>query len=387
MIKLAKKLLLLILVGSQLQLTSQNNTFTFNINGAVPLGFESCLNTAGLKWSQYLKINVPVKVNVFVVESVLLPFSGITFANGRQNFANAPHSNYMYVTSLANQIAGVETNPGEYDMDIYFNISTYFYYGTGKPNSSQSDFITTAMHEIGHGLGFYSAGYVNASNIGSFGNIPASAISPATTSFPWRGQDGVPTIYDKYLVLQSQNRLIDCAAQNTKALGDSIKNGPIYFTGLYANSANLNGPIEVEWGSANFSLGEDLLHLNSSYDSTIMSYGWGPGDTVRIPTTKELLILKEIGWNLTKPVGLPESKLSLVNLFPNPASNFITLNGEEIKSVKIYNGTGVLIKTELNLAGNAPFQISLADLHPGIYLAEIMTGRGTTRSVKRFIKH
>jgi hypothetical protein len=389
MIKIKKLHLSVFLICCNLVVVSQTNTFTFNINGAIPPGFENCLHTAGLKWSQHLKIDVPIKVNVFVVESVLLPFSGITFANGRQNFPNAPHSNFMYVTALANQIAGVEINPGESDMDIYFNISTYFYYGTGKPNSSQLDFISTAMHEIGHGLGFYSAGYVNASGIGAFGNIPASAIAPASTSFPWRGQDGAPTIYDKYLVLKSQSSLVECAAQNSKALGDSIKNGPIYFSGpMYANSLNLNSPIEVEWVPGQFFLGEDLLHLNSSFDSTIMSYGWGPGDTVRVPTTTELLILKEIGWNLTQPVGLMnlEIKKNTIELSPNPASTAISLKGAGIKAVRIYNGCGELIKTEYNPSGHVPFQLSISNFEPGVYLAEIIGENEITTTIKRFIR-
>ncbi len=107
------------------------NSFSFNINGTPPAGFTQALNIAAQKWSTYLQINVPVKVNIFTVNSPLLPFSAITLANGRKNFNNAPYPNVIYTTALANQLAGVQTNPGEFDMDIYFNLNTAYYYGIG----------------------------------------------------------------------------------------------------------------------------------------------------------------------------------------------------------------------------------------------------------------
>lgn len=169
------------------------NTFTFNINGSpIPAGLVAGLNNAAERWNKHVIIIVPIKVNIFLVNSPFIPFSGFTLANGRTNFVNTPVSNFIYPTALANQLAGTELNSGEYDMDIYINLARSFYYGTAKPSASEQDFITFMMHEIGHGLGFYSAGYVDANNIGSFGNVPQSAISPITTSFPGMDRMGFP---------------------------------------------------------------------------------------------------------------------------------------------------------------------------------------------------
>lgn len=195
------RVFILILVSGFLN--AQVNSFSLNVNGTPPVGFTTALNIAAEKWSQYLQVSVPIKVNVFTVNSGLLPFSAITVANGRKDFSNAPVTNTLYTTALANQLAGTETNPGEFDMDIYFNLASSYYFGTGKPAANQKDFISTAMHEIGHGLGFYSTGYVNNSGSGSFGNVPSSVLFPLVPSFPWHGQDGVPCIYDKFIKKQS----------------------------------------------------------------------------------------------------------------------------------------------------------------------------------------
>ena len=304
-----KKLLLSLFIFISFGIIAQTpSTFTFNISGSpVPTDLVAALDNAAQRWNNYLIITEPIKVNIILVNNSLYPFSGLTLGNGRTNFSNAPVTDHIYPTSLANQLAGTELNPGEYDMDIYVNLYTSFYYGTGKPNNSKMDFITFIMHEIGHGLGFYSDGYVNSSNIGSFGNIPPSALSPLSASFPWRGQDSIPTIYDKFIIKQSQNNLVGIAPNNTLMLGDSIKYTANYFDGpTYANSSNGGTPIKLSGGTGSFTLGVDLLHLHSSICNSIMSYCWGLGDTVRKPASLEIGILKEIGWNINPASSVKE---------------------------------------------------------------------------------
>jgi hypothetical protein len=383
-----KKILLLIIVAFSLASKAQVNTFSFTITGPAPAGFTTALNIAAQKWSNYLQINVPIKVNVFIVNASFLPFSAITFANGRKNFTNAPYPNILYTTPLANQIAGTVTNPGEYDMDIYFNLFTSYYFGTGKPPASQTDFISTAMHEIGHGLGFYSDGFVDNSGKGSFGNIPSSTF-PIATSFPWRGQDSVPGIFDKYMVKTSGNHLTTCAQQNSTALGDSLKNGALYFSGpLFANSSHSNTAIKLSGGAGTFTIGVDLLHIHQSYANTIMSYYWGTGDTVRTPAPWELGILKEIGWNL-KPVGIKENNNNtLVATYPNPANTNVSVNGQNIKEAEVFNALGELIFSKENTLRTDDFKIETENLNEGIYFLKVLFNNSAQSTTKKIIvKH
>jgi hypothetical protein len=368
---------------------AQVSTFSFNINGSVPPGFTEALTIAGQKWSNYLQINVPIKVNVFTVNTTLVSASAITLANGRQNFTNAPFSNFLYPTALANQLAGVETNTGEFDMDIYFNLATPFYFGAGKPYPFQLDFISTAMHEIGHGLGFYSDGYVNNANEGSFGNIPSFAVFPLTTSFPWRGQDSVPSIFDKYIVRSSNNSLVGIAPENSIALGDSIKNGALYFSGpVYANASHFNTPVRLAGGAGTFSLGTDLLHIHNSYANTIMSYYWGGGDTVRTPGAWELGILKEIGWNL-KAVGIQEQENILsVSAYPNPADKAVSIKATNIQSVKVYTILGSMVCENNTTLKADEANIDTRNLEDGIYFFTVsFSGNWQPITKTIFIQH
>ena len=383
-----KKLLIIFILFTGI-IKSQTTTFSFNINGTVPTGFSQALTIAGQKWSNYLQITVPIKVNVFIVNSTFLPFSAITLANGRKNFQNVPYNNLMYPTTLGNQIAGTEINAGEYDMDIYFNLATSFYFGTGKPSSSFTDFISTAMHEIGHGLGFYSDGYVDGSGKGSFGYIPSSAIAPLSPSFAWHGKDSVPTIYDRYLVKISNNPLATAAAVNSTALGDSIKNGAIYFSGpSYANAAHSNAPIRVSGGTGTYTLGVDLLHIHNSYANTIMSYYWGAGDTVRIPAPWELGILKEIGWNLKVTSIKENNSIVAVTSYPNPANANIVISGAGIHKIELFASNGELLCTNYNLLKEGELDIETKNLSEGLYFVRVSFNAGKQDVFKKIVvKH
>lgn len=390
MIKLnsMKKTLLSFLIVIAFGINAQTiSTFTFNINGSpVPAGLVTALNNAAQRWSNYLTITEPIKVNIFLVNGSYYPFSGLTLANGRKNFSNAPFNNYIYTTALANQLAGTKLNLGEYDMDIYVNLYTSFYYGTGKPANNKMDFITFIMHEIGHGLGFYSDGYVNSTNVGSFGNIPPSALSPLTTSFPWHGQDSVPSIYDKYIIKESQNQLVGSAPDNTTMLGDSIKYTSNYFSGpTFANTSNGGLPIKLSGGTGAFTLGVDLLHLNASVCNSIMSYCWGLGDTVRRPAPWELGILKEMGWNMNPASGVNETATegNLFTIYPNPSHDYIffssAIPNEKIKSIELKNILGEKVAA---LENNSASDVS--ELSKGIYFIVIETD--DLQAVQKFIK-
>lgn len=381
-----KKALGIFILSLQFFAAAQVNTFSLNVNGTPPAGFTQALTIAAQKWSNYLQITVPIKVNVFTVSSPLLPFSAIALANGRQNFTNTPNANILYPTALANQIAGVETNVGEYDMDIYFNLASAYYYGSGKPATNEKDFISTAMHEMGHGLGFYSDGYVDGTGKGSFGNIPPSSIFPLTPSFPWRGQDGVPSVYDKHIIRFSNNYLTAVAANNSTALGDSIKNGAVYFNGpLYANPSHSNTPVRLSGGAGSYTLGVDLLHIHDTYANTIMSYYWGNGDTVRIPAPWELGILKEIGWNL-KLVGLEEySNYVITSAFPNPVSSKLYLKAKNISEINLYSATSELVISKLNALKEEELIIDTQELPEGVYFLKIAFNEAEKTVIRKII--
>ena len=79
-----------------------------------------------------------------------------------------------------------------------------------------------------------------------------------------------------------------------------------------------------------------------------------------------------------KGTGVDENEGRVVMLFPNPANDFIRLEGIEANSeVRIYNMTGALVKV---VNANADEEISIGDLSNGLYL--LRCGNVTLRFIK-----
>ncbi|MBZ0099486.1 MAG: zinc-dependent metalloprotease, partial [Taibaiella sp.] len=82
----------------------------------------------------------------------------------------------------------------------------------------------------------------------------------------------------------------------------------------------------------------------------------------------------------------PVADDKLFTIFPNPASESLTVISKEILAqadVKIYNYAGALIKETINTTDY--LNINISELHPGIYFLAIKTVEGD-KSIKKFIK-
>lgn len=80
-----------------------------------------------------------------------------------QNFAGAEHAGTWYAAALANKRAGLDLLPRSDDIQVLFNqnlgradcfAGPGWYYGLDNAHGDAVDFISVALHELGHGLGF-----------------------------------------------------------------------------------------------------------------------------------------------------------------------------------------------------------------------------------------
>lgn len=151
--------------------------------------------------------------------------------SGFVDFPSAPIADTLYVGGHADQLAGMDLSPGNPDIDATFNSevdggvvlgSTTWYYGIdGNPPGGTIDFLSTALHEICHGLGFLSG--VTELGVWQFGGVPdiyssqlreagglnfvdmsdaqRAAVQTSVTDLVWKGaavvadQGGVVTMY------------------------------------------------------------------------------------------------------------------------------------------------------------------------------------------------
>ncbi|MEO1711980.1 MAG: hypothetical protein AAFU60_01475, partial [Bacteroidota bacterium] len=292
---------LFVVLISSLRAKAQTATFEFTPNISNP-ELDAAMQYAGEIWGTYLQSEVPIKVNVFFTP-VDLGFLGLAVPNGRKGFSGAPEPEFWYPTSLANSLAGIELNPGEADMDLLLpNIGVVdWYLGLdGNPGNSQYDFVSVFLHEIGHGLGILSLANVE-DELGSFGMVGEEQFAPYVPSFPFPEQEGIPGIYDTYLVTGTGAVIITDFMNNSADLEGVFTSNSVFFDGPASRAAN-NGEAVRIYAPGSYSFGSSITHINentypSSSGNALMTPTIGQGEVEHEPGPIVLGMLSDIGWN------------------------------------------------------------------------------------------
>ena len=121
-------------------------------------------------------------------------------------------------------------------MDIYIDSESM---GTdGNCPLNQYHLVKVLLHEIGHGIGFYSVANLDQNGVGSGTIIDPIVNSLASFSVP--ALNGKPLIYDLFLENLQGERLIDSLLylNPSLALTAQFTGNSLYFNGLNAVNAN-----------------------------------------------------------------------------------------------------------------------------------------------------
>jgi hypothetical protein len=199
------------------------------------------------------------------------------------NFENIPHKNRFYPIALVERITKTEiTDSYQPDISATFNKEIDWYFGTdGNTPDSLYDFVTVALHEIAHGLGF--TGFFYISN--DLGNYSYQEIGEASA-------------FDLLVVKNNNNQLVDTTIypRPSAQLKDALTSGV-----LYANS-----PIAIAQGNdhkprlyapGTFDDGSSIYHLNdATYPNDLMTHAIGKAEAVHDPGPLVSGIMADLGW-------------------------------------------------------------------------------------------
>lgn len=83
------------------------------------------------------------------------------------------------------------------------------------------------------------------------------------------------------------------------------------------------------------------------------------------------------------PTGIADNEASNINIFPNPTTDFVTIEMEGLQQVDVFDATGRMIKSVPSV-GNA-LQLDLTILKAGVYFISAKT-RSTSSFVKSILK-
>ena len=304
-------------------------------------------------WSPYLNSEIPIKVKFIYTDLGGGNIGGFGIPNLEKDFPGAEFNDVWYASSLANSIAQAELNTGEFDMELYINnqIST-FYFGTdGIIGPDQSDFVTVLVHEIAHGLGAVTLGQFN-SGVGNFGAGTFGEIAPVLPSF-WMASDtagGYPTIWDTFLVNGDGDQLTDESAfpNPSLELGDAFESDNLFFNGDNATAANAGSNPKI-YAPTTFRSGSSIGHFDESTfptnsENALHTPSIVPGEVIHSPGPILLGALQDIGWDVNLSVGVNESWIQTVEIYPNPTTGSTNIDlSHQSFDLKVFDLTGRVV--------------------------------------------
>lgn len=239
-------------------------------------------------WASTLTSTVPITVDAYwePLGEGVLGFAGAN--NFYANFAGAEVADAFYPVALANKLAGVDLDPGNFDIEARFSSDFNWYYGTdGNPAFDEYDFVTVVLHELGHGIGVAGSCTVN----GGSGSCGLSI-------------DNTPTIYDLFVENGTSVSILNFTGT---ALADQLESGNLFWNG--ADAVAQNGGNQPEMYSPNpWEQGSSYSHFDENYfpagnPSSLMTPFLGFQEVAHDPGPATIGLLNDIGWDIEENNG------------------------------------------------------------------------------------
>ena len=320
-------------------------------------------------WANEIVSSVPIRVfaDFRNLGTGILASAGPTYVIS--NFPGAPEENRSYPAALANSLAG-EILDATNDYDIIVNLGNGFnwYFGAdGNPGPGQIDFVTVALHEAGHGLGFvsfdeYSNGEGTLSGFdlefpGIFSNFMINGGGERTLNFP----DPSIELGDELI---SDDLFVD-GQFTVQALGGTQPK-------LYAPNPYQRGSSISHWDENAFPAGDVNSLMSPSVG--LQESNFDIGDITRG-------FFKDMGWELNEsgaPIVLPllsdiyeeifidtqvSSSISFTNISDIDANLVATSSNDSI--ITFPNGNELLLPGET--IDSLQLQLDVTGLEKGFY--------------------
>ncbi|NND34876.1 MAG: hypothetical protein HKN76_19980 [Saprospiraceae bacterium] len=188
---------------------------------------------------------------------------------------------------------GYDIYSAEPDIIAQFNSTVVWYYGTdGNTPPNQIDFVTVALHEICHGLGFASSAASDNTAVGTF----------IGRSFTIDDEKVLlPTNFD--IKLENAGGTKVTAFPNySLALLNVLRSGAVYFDGTKARAANGGNRVPL-YAPDTYDQGSSISHLAESYNGSphaLMTYSLPAAESIHDLGAVTIGILEDLDWPINQ---------------------------------------------------------------------------------------
>ena len=205
----------------------------------------------------------------------------------RREFAGAGRAATFYPIALAEKMNHTELNGTDPDISARFNGDFNWYLGTdGNPPKNRQDLVSTVLHEIGHGLGFF----------GSLRPLASDATQAIITS------EGIPYIFDQFVENFTNQKLLntDVFKNPSVELYKALTGGNLYINSPLLLQSNDNSPPRL-YAPGAYQAGSSYSHLDETTYKTgtinaLMTPQGDNGEVNAAPGPIVMAFFKEMGW-------------------------------------------------------------------------------------------
>ncbi len=272
--------------GRDRRVRTTDSQFVVTYYGRAPAGARAAFQRAVDIWASFIQPPVPIRIEVDFTNLGILSI-GSTSLLGK--FSHGA-TNLWYPVALANKLAGRDRDILNADINVVLNNNPAmnWYFGTNaNPQSGQFDFVTVALHEIAHGLGFHSPATVEDSE-----------------GYVRKGNPRYPYIYDSFVV-NGSGTAITSFEDPSPVLFTQLISDDLFWDGTQGKAANDGSRPKIQ-ATSTWSQGASFVHLDDSTypaeePNSLMTPYIRQAEAIHHPGPILLGMLEDMGWTINSP--------------------------------------------------------------------------------------